>query len=103
MVAEPLSSLKIPFDLSSLLSFTLVDSFSQELTNSSCNNFFEAHKSTDGSGRIRFRRGGDQKCWGSLPVEWREHFEAFKDEKTRAEVLKELSLADPVSKALSED
>ncbi|GAA5958326.1 hypothetical protein JCM3765_004793 [Sporobolomyces pararoseus] len=98
MLSEPLASLKLPFDLSSLLSFTLVDPFNQELVDSSCNNFFESYKANDGSGRIRVRQGGsDQKCWDSLPLDWRKHFESIKDHESRAQALKELSAADPSS------
>ncbi|GAA5906081.1 uncharacterized protein JCM6883_002545 [Sporobolomyces salmoneus] len=99
MVQELLASLALPFDLSTLLNFTLVDSFTQELANSSCNNFFESYSARDGSGRIRVRREGSpgQRCWDSLPSEWREYFQAIKEHEKRNEVLKELSKADTSS------
>jgi hypothetical protein len=97
MVSEPLLDLALPFDLSSLLSFTLVNSFAQDLANSSCNNFFESYKAEDGSGRIRVRQEGERRCWGLLPVEWRQYFEGIQDQETRDKVLRQLSLAEAVS------
>lgn len=96
MVRCPVYPLTLPFDLSTLLDFTLSNPFSQTLANASCNDFFEPYTTQDGTGRIRVRRD-EKRCWNSLPIEWREHFEAIKDESMRTEMLKELSVADEVS------
>lgn len=100
MVNDPQFPLTLPFDLSTLLAFTLSNPFSQTLANASCNDFFASYTAQDGSGRIRVRRE-DGQCWNSLPIEWREHFEAIKDEGKRTEMLKKLSVADEVSRVSS--
>ncbi|GAA5871877.1 hypothetical protein JCM16303_000905 [Sporobolomyces ruberrimus] len=91
MVEEPLASLNLPFDLASLLSFTLADPFAQTLANSSCNDFFESYTTEDGSGRIRVSLKEQRGGWGALPLEWREYFHTFKEPAARSDLLEQLT------------
>ncbi|GAA5930183.1 uncharacterized protein JCM15063_004737 [Sporobolomyces koalae] len=91
MTAEILASLDVPFDVSELLCFSLSNPFTQALANSSCNNFFEAYKADDTTGRIRVRREGKNTCWSLLPSEWREYFAAVEDPDQRDRILEQLS------------
>lgn len=101
MAAEPLASLKLPFDLASLLSFTLADPFAQTLANSSCNDFFESYTAEDGSGRIRVSLKEQRGGWGALPLEWREYFQTFKEPAARSDILERLTSLEIVSTSSS--
>ncbi|GAA5917796.1 hypothetical protein JCM6882_004548 [Rhodosporidiobolus microsporus] len=100
--------LPLPFPLPALLSFALSNPFTQSLTTSAANRFFvDSHpppspspSSSAGAGPgarepfVQVREGGEdvRGCWGLLPGEWREWFDAVSPtEDGRMGVLKDLA------------